>query len=182
MAIDATDRRVPWHVRGIEPARDLASVEHWRYVVIEEVLDGVAVLRCWHWPAADDLGHLVWPAEVQDDATAVPVRALREQLYDPNTLRREPRIGDTFALVSDSPPGRWPRRTGDLARVLTGRVFDISAEARVAGRLAYRGSLAAIEPAPPGPGTSAPEQATRSVAAPELTVHARATRTGRDEP
>jgi len=176
----AVHHRPPWHVLGLPPARSAAQVVGWRYVVLEEMIDDVALLRRWRWPVADELGHLFWADVAQQDCTTTPVGVLRDQLYGPSGLRRAPRIGDTFAVIADTAARRWPPSTRNLRPLLSGRVFDVSAEARLAARLAYQGSLAAVLPAPGAPdegrsGGAAP----RRLRAPELTVAApRLTRSG----
>lgn len=176
MIREAEHQGVPWHVDGLPVVTEAADVKGWRYVVVEEIVDAVAVLRRWRWPSADELGHLVWLDDVQEDATTVPVEVLRTQLYTPNALERDPRVGDTFAMVADTAPTHWPRRTRNLGRVFSGRVFDVSAEARLAARLAYQGSLAAIAPAEQmTTGTDIVDDGRpRRFAAPELTVAASA--------
>ena len=180
MARRRTQGRPPWQVLGLPRARSAAQVQGWRYVVLEEIVDDVALLRRWSWPLADEHGHLVWPQEHQQDATTITLSLLRNQLYAPNGLQREPRIGDTFAVLPDDTQAtqvgtrRWPVHTRDLARALAGHVFDVSAEARLAARLAYQGSLAAVLPAPlPAPSppagqSSAPAAPPRRYRAPEL--------------
>jgi hypothetical protein len=171
MAQAAADPRPPWKVVGLPKPRTAARAEGWRYVVLEEIVDDVALLRRWRWPVADERGHLVWPREEQQDSTATPVSALRDQLYTPNGLQREPRIGDTFAVIEDSAAKPWPVSTRNLGRVLEGRVFDVSAEARLAARLAYQGSVAAVlsSPLPTDEEDLGPARP-RRYGAPELTV------------
>lgn len=164
-------RRPPWHVLGLPRARSAAEVAGWRYVVLEEIIDEVALLRRWAWPLADERGHLVWPHADQQDCTTTPVSVLREQLYGPSGLRRDPRIGDTFAVIAETAAGPWPARTRNLRPLLKGRVFDVSAEARLAARLAYHGSLAAVLPSPqPSTDEGRTSAAPRRFRAPELTV------------
>jgi hypothetical protein len=172
MARPAVERRPPWHVAGLPRARTADRTAGWRYVVLEEIVDGVALLRRWTWPLADERGHLVWLQDEQLDSTTAPVSGLRDQLYRPNGLQREPRIGDTFAVIADAAAGPWPASTRDLAPLLEGRVFDVSAEARLAARLAYQGSVAAVLPAPPEPAgeDQVPVAVARRPRAPELTV------------
>lgn len=134
---------VPWRPRGLPLAEAAVDVADWAYVVVEEIVDEVAVLRRWSWPLADPLGRLFWPQETQHDSSAVEVVVLRAQLYEPNGLERLPRPGDTFALVHAG-AGAWPDATADLREILTGDVYDVSAEARHAAKLAYRGALAAV--------------------------------------
>jgi len=141
-------QRPPWHVLGLPPARSAVQVAGWRY--------------------------LVWARVEQQDCTTTPVSVLREQLYGPSGLHRQPRIGDTFAVIADTAARHWPSRTRNLRPLLRGRVFDVSAEARLAARLAYQGSLAAVLPSPAASSGEAvrPAGAAPRLRAPELTVAA----------
>jgi hypothetical protein len=172
MAGTTTNRRPPWHVPGLPRPRTAARTRWWRYVVLEEIVDDVALLRRWRWPLADERGHLVWEDEEQLDSTTIPVASLREQLYRPSGLERSPRIGDTFAVITDSPSRRWRSHAHNVAPLFSGRVFDVSAEARLAARLAYQGSVAAVLPSapPPTPGHAGSATVPRRFTAPELTV------------
>jgi hypothetical protein len=69
-------------------------------------------------------------------------------LYTPNRIRRAPRCGDTFAAPHGA--GRpWTDALVDDLRDLLGEggVYDISADAREAAKIAYHSSLGAIAPA-----------------------------------
>jgi hypothetical protein len=142
-----TDSAVPWAPQDLPvAATDLGS---WSYVVLEEIVDDAAVLHRWSWPLVDPLGRLLWPeraAEASSDA-AVDLDLLRAQLYTPNKIMRRPRCGDTFA----APPGdlSWDgQQVVDLRELLgSGGIYDISADAREAAKIAYQSSLAAIQPA-----------------------------------
>jgi hypothetical protein len=118
-------------------------VDRYSYVVLEEIVDGVALLAAWPWPMVDEVGRLFWP-----DANAGPRRSttielalLRAQLYDRDFMRRDPRCGDTYAATGI---GRSVARVRDLRRWLTGPVYDISADAYEAAGIAYRAGLAAV--------------------------------------
>jgi hypothetical protein len=139
---------VPWAPEDL-PIR-IREFEHWTYVVLEEIVDNVALLRRWPWPVVDGRGRLLWPggAEHDTDAIAVDLQLLEVQLYTPNGIERQPRCGDTFA-VPRSTANRWrARRLRDLRDALGhGSVYDISADAREAAKIAYQASLGAIRPA-----------------------------------
>ena len=122
-------------------------VESYSYVVLEEIVDGVALLAAWPWPNVDEVGRLFWPAtdEGPQRTAMINVGRLRAQLYDREFMRREPRCGDTYAATG---VGRSVRRLADLRRWLTGAVYDISADTHEAARIAYRTGLAAVPAAP----------------------------------
>jgi hypothetical protein len=91
------DSAVPWAPKDLPiPAADLAS---WTYVVLEEIVDNVALLRRRPWPVVDPLGRLLWPDGAEHDShdATVDVDLLKAQMYAPNGIEREPRCGDTFA-------------------------------------------------------------------------------------
>jgi hypothetical protein len=126
------------------------SLDAWAYIVLEEIVDDVALLRRWPWPVVDQLGRLLWPGETEHevDTAAVDLELLKAQLYTPNRIRREPRCGDTFA-ASRGGGEHWPDALiEDLRDLLgSGGVYDISADAREAAKIAYHSSLGAIAPA-----------------------------------
>lgn len=119
----------------------------WQYVVVEEVVGATVELMRWPWPSADRCGRLVWEDDADDQAmtAAVPQRLMRLQLYKPNKLRRRPRAGDTFAIRLKATAG-WDEDgpVDDLALVFPEVVYDVSADAREAAKLAYQGSSSAV--------------------------------------
>lgn len=146
------ERGVPWWPDSISSYADSPAQARadWGYVVVEEVAGAVAELVRWAWPLADQLGHLVWPAADQEGAVTATVAlpVLRELMYLPSGLHRNPRSGDTFAAElggagwSDPATGRDP--VTDLRLLFPGTVVDISADARDAAKLAYQGASAAV--------------------------------------
>ncbi|HEV2887771.1 MAG TPA: hypothetical protein VGX49_12725 [Jatrophihabitans sp.] len=139
---------VPWAPENLQvPAEELADLS---YVVVEEVVGSLALLRRWPWPDVDQQGRLVWLDDSEYDSVAASVRIelLRAQLYTPNQLRRRPRCGDTFAAQGPVEPG-WQaeEEVSDLRELLTGSVYDISVDAREAAKLAYHAGLGAVPPA-----------------------------------
>jgi hypothetical protein len=139
---------VPWSPEDLAlPAEELAGAS---YVVVEEVVGPLALLRRWAWPDVDPLGRLVWldDSEYGSGAAAVSLELLRRQLYAPSKLRRRPRCGDTFA-VCGAVESAWQAedQVGDLRVLFSGPVYDISADAREAAKLAYHAGLGAVEPA-----------------------------------
>ena len=136
---------VPWAPEALPINRH--EFDQWTYVVLEEIVDEIAVLRRWPWPTVDRLGRLVWTGgtEHQTDETAVDLGLLKSQLYTPNGLLREPRCGDVFAVPRLARNHPRARRVRDLRDLLgTGALYDISADAREAARIAYQSSVGAI--------------------------------------
>ena len=119
----------------------------WQYVVVEEVVGATVELMRWPWPSADTCGRLLWDDDADDQvmSAAVPLRLLRRQLYTPNNLQRRPRAGDTFAARLTAAMG-WGEDSpvGDVAAILPEAVYDVSADAREAAKLAHRGASAAV--------------------------------------
>jgi hypothetical protein len=116
--------------------------------VVEEVVGATIELMRWPWPLADNQGRLFWASDAEEHVmtAAVPQRLVRLQLYRPNQLLRRPRAGDTLAArISSSAPG-WAedRHVEDLAELFPGPVYDVSAEAREAAKLAYQGASSAV--------------------------------------
>src|SRR5205085_4074979 len=68
----------------------------------------------------------------------------RAQLYEPNGLQRHPRCGDTFAVPTDEQQWR-ARPSRDLREAFGTAVYDISADAREAVKIAYLASLGAVQ-------------------------------------
>jgi hypothetical protein len=138
---------IPWSPEDLPlPLAELAALS---YVVVEEVVGRVALLRRWSWPDVDELGRLVWldDSESDSDAAGVALELLRSQLYAPNKLRRRPRCGDTFAVQGWPESARHDEQLlGDLRELFTGAVYDISADAREAAKLAYHAGLGAVAP------------------------------------
>jgi hypothetical protein len=137
----------PWALRGA--VRSAAKLlDGWLYVVVEEVAGATVELMRWPWPLADSRGRLFWAADAEEQVmtAAVPQRLMRLQLYRPNNLLRRPRAGDTFAARISSPAPGWDGelQVDDLADIFPGPVYDVSAEAREAAKLAYQGASSAV--------------------------------------
>lgn len=117
------------------------------YVLIEEIVDGVALLQRWPWPFADQLGRLVWASEAEVAEALVLLRVLRHELYIPTGLQRDPRVGDVFAVEPMANSRAWrTQRPVTHVRSLFVAGYDVSADAREAARLAFFGSVAAVLP------------------------------------
>jgi hypothetical protein len=145
-------------------------IEHWRYVVLEEIVGPTATLVSWRWPLADPRGCLFWPSVGTDAdhdtghddglAAVVPLALLRSTLYAANDLVRAPRCGDVFAVQVDAvqvDAVQVERLQGwgdeepieDLRVLFPSEVLDISADAHEAVRLMYKASIAPVGSAPP---------------------------------
>ena len=137
----------PWALHGA--VRSAAKLlDDWQYIVVEEVVGATIELMRWPWPLADSRGRLFWTVDAEEQVmtAVVPQRLIRLQLYRPNELLRRPRAGDTFAArISSSAPG-WAGdlQVDDLADIFPGPVYDVSAEAREAAKLAYQGASSAV--------------------------------------
>lgn len=147
MTATPPDSTIVWAPEDLQlPVAELTALS---YVVVEEIVGQVALLRRWPWPEVDLLGHLVWldDHEHDSDAAAIALMLLRAQLYAPNRLKRRPRCGDTFAARS-SAGFDWQaeREVSDLRELLKGPVYDISAVAREAAKISYNAGLGAVPP------------------------------------
>lgn len=145
MSATPPDSTLPWAPEDLPaPIEQLAG---FGYVVVEEIVGSLALLRRWPWPAVDQCGRLVWlgDSELDSHAATVAVELLRAQCYSPNRLRRSPRCGDTFAVPGSAGPG-WQAEgeVSDVRQLLSGSFYDISADAREAARLAYHAALGAV--------------------------------------
>jgi hypothetical protein len=141
------DTTVPWAPEDLPIPADVLAA-HWHYAVLEEIVDEVALFRRWPWPVVDQLGHLIWP-QTDEHATysaTADVDDLRTQVYEPSGIRRRPRCGDTFAITA-TVRDVWRRggRATHLDDLLGDQVYDISADAREAAKIAYQGSLGPVQ-------------------------------------
>jgi hypothetical protein len=152
----------PWQPAGIDrlkPKEDWSDV---RYIVVDELQEGIAGLVVSPWPVVDGRGRLVFGDEEASMRVAVPsatLLALLEQervpvvqkTVDDATLQqlqvRELRIGDTFAarVAHDpgepgggGPAGEQPEDPGDW---LIAPVLDITDEAYDAARTQMHAAL-----------------------------------------
>lgn len=140
----------PWRPERLIRA-GLQVDDRLRYVVVEEVVDGISVLHVWPWPRADRKGRLSWATDEQGPVElTVLVEQLRDQLYR-GQLRRQPRCGDTFAgVLRDRAQDAEARLVADLRPLFPDGLWDVSADAHAAAKLAYQGALADVEPPPAG--------------------------------
>ncbi|HKC28206.1 MAG TPA: hypothetical protein VKB75_09360, partial [Jatrophihabitans sp.] len=138
---------VPWAPEDLPVSSE--ELGSWCYVVLEEIVDDVAVLRRWPWPVVDPLGRLQWPdgSEHETGEGTIDVALMQAQLYEPSDIARQPRCGDTFA-ASGGPDESWNgEHVADLRELLgDAQLYDISADAREAAKIAFQSSLGAIEP------------------------------------
>jgi hypothetical protein len=145
-----TDREdgVTWLPERVRAGVPDADLPHLSYVVVEELVDGVANLMAWAWPRVDRKGRLFWtPSEqAQPVQISAPLGALVRQLYDAARLERRPRCGDTFAARVSPPDG--DDLVEDLRDVFPEGVYDLSAEAHQAAKLSYQGALAQLREEP----------------------------------
>jgi hypothetical protein len=147
----------PW--RPARLARLIGKAwDSYRYIVVDELEQGIAGLVVSPWPRVDERGRLYFGEE--DDSTHVTVAedaflALLERQRRPvvkgrldeersTALRtRKLEIGDVFAArVSTSK--RFARATPDIERWIRGEVYDISAIARTVAKGQTRAALAGL--------------------------------------
>jgi hypothetical protein len=145
MTATPPDSTVAWAPEDLPvPIEQLAAFS---YVVIEEIVGQLLLLLRWSWPAVDQNGRLVWlqGSDCACDAAAISLELMRAQLYTPNRLTRRPRCGDTFAVSGPAGDG-WQdeQELSDLRQVFPGSVYDVSADAREAAKLAYQAGLGAV--------------------------------------
>ena len=136
---------VLWRPEALQAATQAGEeLGDFAYVVVEESVDRLIVLIAWPWPEADDQGRLFWPpASESDFKTAVTTRdLLRDQLYRPSRLVRLPRLGDVYAASHLGPGWEGSNLVTDVRQLFDGEVYDISADAREAAKLAYHGAAA----------------------------------------
>jgi hypothetical protein len=148
----ATAESVAWFPESLrEPVNgDAADLQDWSYIVVEEIVDAVAVLHRWPWPRADQRGALLWPEDGQlaHVEAVVPRDVLIEQLYRPLAeVTRKPRTGDVFATPKVGSAWASDGLVADLRDLLPDEVYDISADAYEACRLAYQSGTSTMFPA-----------------------------------
>lgn len=133
--------RRPWLPGCLcEPPHRLATadVQELSYLVVEEIVEDVAVVTVTPWPAADAYGRLRFDGAAEAAEVAIPTAALYRELYR-GWYSRHPRVGDVFAARVDrdalaTAAGRvWAE---PLAHLLPGPVYDLTAEARRVAKLA----------------------------------------------
>jgi hypothetical protein len=146
-----TDLGVLWAPESMQHAMRGGGGElgSWSYVIVEEIVDAVAVLSRWPWPMVDQTGGLFWDHEDEYDRleAVVPVRVLHEKLYQNNEVARRPRPGDAFATRQVGTGWGSGAVTEDLSSLLPEDIYDISADAYEAVRIAYLSAVAAVFPA-----------------------------------
>jgi len=137
-----------WWPEALEGLTDKGSktLRRFAYVVLEELVDEQVVLMAWPWPHADQAGHLYWsPTAEQNPPTAAIDRGLlQHQLYRPNRLQRVPRLGDVYAASGLGRGWDAGEPVLDARQLFEGPLYDITADAREASKLAYLGAVATI--------------------------------------
>jgi hypothetical protein len=129
---------LPDSLHGEVSRRKLAK---YSYVVLEELIQGSALLLAWPWPEADSVGVPTWPRRTAEPLESViDVEPLRAQLYRPSRLRRPPRVGDVFA-VERLGPGWRHERVDEVSVLVGGNVYDVTVDARAGAKLAYFGAV-----------------------------------------
>lgn len=167
---------VPWRPERLTRT-GLRVHEGLRYLVVEEVVDGICVLLAWPWPHVDRQGRLTWSTDDADPLEiVVPLEQLRDQVYR-GRLQRDPRCGDTFAgALATTVPVPATGLVDDLRPLFPDGLYDVSADAHTAAKLAYQGGLADVPPPPAGePPERAPDRGRAphlSLAAPRAAAHA----------
>ncbi len=148
--------RGPWRPRGVGLPRKSEELERLSYVVVDEIVEGMADVSVSPWPAVDDRGRLLFPDEpprsVQADVAAL-LEYLRGIDFRPGDPPQELRMGAAFAAQVRreglEPAGR--RRRPPRAW-LVAPVYDLRSAARDKAKQAF---YAAVAP------TLAPEDAER---------------------
>ncbi len=126
---------------------DPEALAEYAYVVLEEAVDQRFVLLAWTWPRADVSGHLYWPERPERGPKSATIdgHLLRDQVYRPSRIHREPRLGDVYAAARLGQGWDSGEVVQDARTLFAGPVYDISAEAREAAKLSYLGALAPVE-------------------------------------
>lgn len=113
------------------------------YLVVDEIIDGRALLQVSPWPVVDGRGRLRFPG--LDNSYVVGTDAARfvdGVIRQPDEPSRPLRIGDVFAASVRRPP-RVDERT-DLADHMTSPAVDISGVAREAAKSQYYAAVAGV--------------------------------------
>ena len=150
-AASGTSTAVGWWPESLQGdvAKRPEDLQDYRYVVVEEIRDRFVVLMAWPWPQADLLGRLFWATtDAPGPHTAiVPWELLDRQLYHREGMERGPRLGDVYAAERLGSGWDSKRAITNLLNLFPGRLFDISADAREAAKLAYQGAAAPVRSA-----------------------------------
>jgi hypothetical protein len=113
------------------------------YVILEELIDQLALLMASPWPKADAAGRPVWESAEDRRDAAIDQRLLQEQLYAASKLKRTPRVGDVFAVERLGPGWDTDDPVADARTLLAGQIYDVTVDAREAVKVAYFGVLTA---------------------------------------
>jgi hypothetical protein len=160
---DTTTHGHPWRPEPIAGVRTATL----RYIVVDEVFADLAELSVSRWPIVDALGRLRFPraetAHIEVDADRMR-RFLRRHRMPRKAVGRDLRTGDTFGVevraralasflsrhaTAHTLPLPERRRLVDPATWdwIRPPIYDVSAEAREAAKLAYNAALTGPLPA-----------------------------------
>lgn len=149
-ATDAREVRRPWLPAPLAAhGFDADSVQALSYVLVDEQVDDAVTVTVLPWPVADGAGRLRFDDLASAREIGLSLSALRDELYE-GWLSRRPRVGDVFAAALSAQARAalesqqelaWER---PLAEFVDGPVYDLSAEARMAAKLAFYAGVAAI--------------------------------------
>ncbi|MGH3666240.1 MAG: hypothetical protein ACRDU8_09190, partial [Egibacteraceae bacterium] len=123
------------------------------HVVVEEIVEAVVGLTVSVWPVADTRGRLRFPRLNERREVGLALAVLHDELYR-GWLARLPRVGDVFATelsdgatrwLVDHPDAVWRR---PVAELVAGPVYDVTAEARTAAKLAFHAAVGDVVPPP----------------------------------
>jgi hypothetical protein len=146
-----------WRPRQLdERVGPKASWDSFRYIVVDELEQGVAELVVDRWPRVDERGRLHFGEEEDSDHVSVDERAflaLLERNREPvvtlpldNERQKELKgrklaMGDVFAARV---PKHFARTDADPAQWIRGEVYDITAIARTVAKGQTRAALAGV--------------------------------------
>lgn len=108
------------------------------WVAVDELIDFTATLRITPWPVTDERGRLRFPQRSRGFTRAVDTRTLRRSADRRREIARPVRIGDVFALLTET---QEDPRTTELA---AWDLVDATAAARQAAKSQYFAAVAPV--------------------------------------